>query len=81
MTAPASRSSHIITVTPEVFIDGRGSIPFVFDASCSCGRWRDSNAWLWVALSIQEHYDQAGLLNDKGRVADPRLAASDEDES
>lgn len=55
---------HLVTITPRPHV---GSVPFVFEASCDCGRWTyASNAYKWTALAVQGHYVEAGLTNGRG---------------
>jgi hypothetical protein len=61
----ARKEGHTITTRAS---SHEGSVPYVFDATCSCG-WRNGrNAWKWVAYAIEDHLTAAGLMNGRGRL-------------
>lgn len=63
-------SQHTITIEPQWARVGV-SVPVLFRAHCSCGRWhRGPNAPKWTLLAIQGHYVEAGLTNGRGLIRD-----------
>lgn len=61
---------HEIAVNQRGHIGGRGSIPFSFNAMCTCGWVAGYNAPKWTLLAIQAHWIEKELTNGRGLLTE-----------